>query len=260
MREIAGSRILITGASSGIGRALALELARERAKLILNARRAEKLAELAREVAAAGGEAELAVGDVTSPDTRRAALDVAQTTFGGLDILVNNAGISAHGPFEQAAPDRLRKIMEVNLFALAEMTREALPLLKQGRQPLIVNIASILGHRGIPYAAEYCASKFAVRGFSESLRAELTPHGIGLLVVSPGTTDTEFFDHLIENRIQMPWAKQTPVPVSLVAQRTLRAMRRGRHEIIPNFRGRLLIYLNRLAPRFLDRWMAGYVK
>lgn len=260
MREIAGSRILITGASSGIGRALALELARERAKLILNARRAEKLAELAREVAAAGGEAELAVGDVTSPDTRRAALDVAQTRFGGLDVLVNNAGISAHGPFEQASPDRLRKIMEVNLFALAEMTREALPLLKQGRQPLIVNIASILGHRGIPYAAEYCASKFAVRGFSESLRAELTPHGIGLLVVSPGTTDTEFFDHLIENRIQMPWAKQTPVPASLVAQRTLRAMRGGRHEIIPNFRGRLLIYLNRLAPRFLDRWMAGYVK
>jgi short-subunit dehydrogenase len=150
--------------------------------------------------------------------------------------------------------------MEVNLFALAEMTREALPLLKQGRQPLIVNIASILGHRGIPYAAEYCASKFAVRGFSESLRAELTPHGIGLLVVSPGTTDTEFFDHLIENRIQMPWAKQTPVPASLVAQRTLRAMRSSRHEIIPNFRGRLLIYLNRLAPRFLDRWMAGYVK
>ena len=260
MREIAGSRILITGASSGIGRALALELARERTKLILNARRAEKLAELAREVVAAGGEAALAVGDVTYPDTRRAALDVAQTRFGGLDVLVNNAGISAHGPFEEAAPDRLRKIMEVNLFALAEMTREAVPLLKQGRQPLIVNIASILGHRGIPYAAEYCASKFAVRGFSESLRAELTPHGIGLLVVSPGTTDTEFFDHLIENRIQMPWAKQTPVPASLVAQRTLRAMRSGRHEIIPNFRGRLLIYLNRLAPRFLDRWMAGYVK
>ncbi len=254
------SRVLITGASSGIGRALALELAREGSRLVLNARRAEKLEELAREVIALGGEAELAVGDVTSPDARRAALEIAQTRYGGIDVLVNNAGVSAHGPFEQASPERLRAIMEVNFFALAEMTREALPLLKQGQRPLVVNIASILGHRGIPFASEYCASKFAVRGLSESLRAELSKYGIDLLVVSPGTTDTEFFDHLIENQIEMPWTKQSPVPAPVVAQRIVRAIHRRRHEIIPNFRGRLLVYLNRLAPWIVDRWLGGYVK
>src|SRR5581483_9150141 len=127
-------------------------------------------------------------------ETRLAALAAAQRQFGGLDILVNNAGVSAWGPFDQAGEDRLRRIREVNFFALAEMTREALPLVKAGRQPLVVNIASILGHRGIPLQAEYCASKFAVRGLSESLRPELARTGIDLLLVSPGTTDTEFFD------------------------------------------------------------------
>ncbi|HUY90672.1 MAG TPA: SDR family NAD(P)-dependent oxidoreductase [Pirellulales bacterium] len=257
-RNLAGSRILITGASSGIGWALALELARAGAKLLLCARRAERLEALASEIRDLGGQAEIAVGDVTNADLRRAALAVAQDRFGGLDILVNNAGISAHGPFDQAGPERLRKIMEVNFFALAEMTREALPLLRQGRQPLVVNVGSILGHRGIPFQSEYCASKFAVRGLSESLRAELTKYGIDLLVVSPGTTDTEFFDHLLEKQGEMPWPEQPGVPASFVAQRTVRAMRLGRHEIVPNFRGRLLVYLNRFAPWLVDRWMEKY--
>jgi short-subunit dehydrogenase len=259
-RNLTGSRVLITGASSGIGWALALELARRGARLVLNARRVERLQALAEEVRESGGEAELAVGDVTSAEVRRAALETAQDRFGGLDILVNNAGISAHGTFERAAPDRLRKIMEVNFFALAEMIREALPLLKQGRTPLVVNVASILGHRGIPFQSEYCASKFAVLGFSESLRAELSAHEIDLLVVSPGTTDTEFFDHLLEKQGEMPWPEQRPVPASVVAYRTARAMQQGRHEIIPNIRGRLLVYLNRLAPRLVDRWMERYVE
>lgn len=259
-RNLAGSRILITGASSGIGRALALELARTGAKLVLNARRAERLEALAEEANKLGGHSAIAVGDVTSPEARRAALAVARDRFGGLDILVNNAGVSAHGPFDAAGPERLRRIMEVNFFAAVEMTREALPLVRQGRQGLVVNIGSILGHRGIPFQSEYCASKFALRGFGESLRAELTKCGVDLLTVSPGTTDTEFFDHLLEKHGKLPWPEQPGVPASFVAQRTVRAMRLGRHEITPNFRGRLLVYLNRLAPRLVDRWMAKYVR
>jgi len=257
-RNLAGSRILITGASSGIGWALALELARAGAKLVLCARRAERLEALAAEVRDLGGQAEVAVGDATRGEDRLNALARARDRFGGLDILVNNAGVSAQGPFDDAGPVRLRKIMEVNFFAAAEMIRESLPLLREGRQPLVVNIGSILGHRGIPFQAEYCASKFALRGLSESLRAELTKFGIDLLLVSPGTTDTEFFDHLLERRGEMPWREQPGVPASFVAMRTVRAMRLGRHEIVPNFRGRLLVYLNRLAPWLVDRWMARY--
>ncbi|HUY35156.1 MAG TPA: SDR family oxidoreductase [Pirellulales bacterium] len=257
-RSIHGSRVLITGASSGIGRALALELARQGAKLVLNARRLDRLDELAAEIATLGTEAAPLAGDVTLAGVRHAALEAAQARFGGLDALVNNAGIGAWGRFEEAAPDRLRRIMEVNFFATVEMTREALPMLRRGRDPIVVNVASILGHRAIPRSSEYCASKFAVRGFSESLRAELAGQGIGVLVVSPGTTESEFVAGLIERKSEMAWPEQPAVPAAVVAAQTVRAMRLGLREIIPNRRGRLLIWLNRLAPRWVDRWMERY--
>jgi short-subunit dehydrogenase len=259
-RSLAGRCVLITGASSGIGRALAIELARAGAYLVLNARREEKLRTLTDEVIAAGGQVTLAPGDITAKQTRLAALAVAEQRFGGLDILVNNAGVSAWGPFDEAEEARLRRIMEVNFFALAEMIREAVPLLKRGRQPLVVNIGSILGHRAIPFQAEYCASKFAVRGLSEALRPELGRLDIDVLVVSPGTTQTEFFEHLIEKKAEMPWRQSRGVTSSYVAAQIVRAMRSGRHEIIPNGRGKLLLWLNRLSPRLVDAWIARYTQ
>lgn len=251
------SRVLITGASSGIGAALALELAAQKARLVLNGRRVEKLSRLADEVRAAGGQALLAPGDVTEKSVRQAALRVAEENFGGLDVLVNNAGVSAWGVFHEAGEARLRRIMEVNFFALTEFTREALPLLTRGRAPLIVNVASILAHRGIPLQSEYCASKFAVRGFSEAIRPELRRLGVGLLVVSPGSTESEFFEHLLEKTVEMPWRRRA-VSAAHVARRVARAMRWRRHEIIPSGRGKLLVWLNRLCPRAVDAWLERY--
>ena len=149
--------------------------------------------------------------------------------------------------------------MEVNFFALVEMTRAALPLLKLGRQPIMVNISSILGHRGVPHMSEYCASKFAVQGFSEAIRAEFARLGIDVLVVSPGTTETEFFDRAIEHTsaAQMAGAQ--------AGQR-----RRGGHgnrprrfgwaatRSFPSW-GRVLFWLNRLSPRLVDRMLANFV-
>lgn len=251
-RYLAGSRVLITGASSGIGRELARALARRQVRLVLVARRKEKLDELAAEIIAAGSQAEMVVGDVTQPDLRTAAVERAQTRFGGLDILVNNAGVGALGRFDEASTDRLRQVMEVNFFALAEMTRTALPLLVHGRRPLVVNVSSILGHRGIPLSSEYCASKFAVQGLSESIRAELAARGVDVLVVSPGTTETEFFSSVVERRGTVPWAHRRGVPADKVARAIVRAMERGRHEIVPSFPGRILCWLNRFVPRFTD--------
>src|SRR5205085_10807559 len=107
---------------------------------------------------------------------------------------INNAGIGAVGPFEDAGEERLRRVMEVDFFAPAELIRGALPLLKGGHHPIIVNIGSVLGHRAVPGKSEYCASKFALHGFSDALRAELAPQGIDVLLVSPSTTVSEFFD------------------------------------------------------------------
>jgi short-subunit dehydrogenase len=181
-----------------------------------------------------------------------------QSAFGGLDILVNNAGVGAVGRFEDASRDRVRRLMEVNFFALVEMTRGALPLLKQGTDPIVVNVSSILGHRGIPFCAEYCASKFAVQGFSESIRAEFARHRIDVLVVSPGTTESEFSENVIERTERPGWSDGAKVPAAEVARQTVRAICRGRHEIIPNRQGRLLCWANRLWPRAVDWMMSRY--
>ncbi len=257
-RTIQGSRAIVTGASGGIGRAVALELARQGAAVVVVARRQEQLDELVEQIVAEGGRAVAVAGDVTEAETRQRAVEAATSQFGGLDVLVNNAGVGATGPFRQADPQRLRQIMEVNFFATAEMTRVALPQLERGNRPIVVNVASVLAYHGAPYNSEYSASKFAVRGFSESIRAELAATGIDVLVVSPGTTETEFFDNVLEDAAQPSWPEHKPVTAAAVARQTVRAIRLGKHEIVPYGWGRVFCWLNRLSPRFVDRLMARY--
>jgi short-subunit dehydrogenase len=198
------------------------------------------------------------VGDVADPAVRQQAIQVAESELGGLDILVNNAGVGASGLFENSDADTLRRVMEVNFFALVEMTRLALPLLKRGRKPILVNVSSILGRRAVPHNSEYSASKFAVHGFSESIRAELARQGIDVLVVSPGTTQTEFFDRMIRRTSDAPWPEHTPISAEEVARQMVRAICKGRHEIVPYRWGKVLLWLNRLSPALMDRVMARF--
>ncbi len=197
-------------------------------------------------------------GDVTDPAARRRAIEAAQTELGGLDILVNNAGIGAHGRFAEADPARLRPIMEVNFFAPVELIRESLPLLRAGRQPIVVNVGSILGRRGCPHKSEYSASKFALHGFSEAVRPELAHLGIDVLVVAAGPTETEHFDVLIEDKGELPWGDPRRKPAAGVAREIVHAIQRGQHEVIPSWGGRLWLMLNRLSPRIVDRIMNRY--
>ena len=257
-REIKGSRAIVTGASSGIGRAIALELAREGAAVVAVARREERLVELAREIGEFGGQVETVAGDITEAATRQEAIDAARSRFGGLDVLVNNAGVGVAGPFEDADAQRARTVMEVNFFATIEMIRLALPLLHEGNKPIIVNVSSIVGLRGTPFNSEYCASKFAVQGFSESLRAELVKAGIDVLVVNPGTTQTEFFDNVVERTSEPLWPQHRAVTPAFVAKKTVRAIRRGDHSIIPYFWGKVMCWINRLSPNLMDRIMSRY--
>ena len=252
-RTIKGSRILITGASQGIGRALAVAAAGRGAKVLAAARSDELLRELAEQVKAAGSILETVKADVTSPEDRQAMVDAARYYFDGLDILVNNAGIGATGHLLDAAPDRLRKIMEVNFFGLTETTRVCLPLLQEGTRPAIVNISSIAARRGIPGRSEYSASKFAVQGFSEALRAELYKDGIDVLLVNPGLTQTNFSKNMLEQkaRVQLDHLRgMTPEEAALA---TLRAIERGRNETTLTFKGKLLVFVCRFFPRLADR-------
>jgi short-subunit dehydrogenase len=257
-REIKDSRIIVTGASSGIGRAVSLQLAKEGAKLLVVARRKERLDQLAEEAASVNGRIETMTGDVTDEQTRLRIIETAQSRFGGLDILINNAGIGALGRFEDNDSHRLRKVFEVNFFSLVEMIRLALPLLKKATKPMIVNVGSILARRGVPCMSEYSASKFAVQGFSEAIRAEFSKQGIDVLVVNPGTTETEFFDGEFEKGVEPPWPRHKPTTAKRVADAIVRAIRQGRHEIIPYHKGRIMCWLNRLSPALMDAIMAHY--
>ena len=209
-------------------------------------------------IQADGGTAIVVAGDVADEDCRQRLIARCEQDLGGLDILINNAGIGAMGRFDEATPERIRQIFEVNFFALAELIRISLPMLKRSDDPIIVNISSVLGHRGAPLKSEYCASKFAVHGFSDSIRAELATDGVEVLLVSPSTTDSEFFDASIEDQTNKDWKKRGAMPPEIVAAKTIRAIRKRRHEIILTFGGRILVWLDRLIPGLANRLMAKF--
>lgn len=259
-RQIAGSRILITGASQGIGKALTESAALRGGKVLAAARSLELLRELQNEVQAKGGTLEIFQADITLPEDRQRLAQAAFDRFGGLDIIVNNAGIGATGHFADAGPERLRQIFEVNFFGLAEITRACLPLLKQGNRPAIVNISSIAGRRGIPARSEYSASKFAVEGFSEALRAELAKDGVDVIVVSPGLTQTNFSKNMIEQKALVQFDHLRGMSSEEVAEATLRAIERGSRQTTLTLQGKLLVLVSRFFPRLADRIAARKVR
>ena len=265
-RTIADKRVILTGASSGIGWHLALQLAQQGAHVIASARRTARLDELVEtfktnqdaNTSTKPGTIIPVTGDVCDRDLQQQLIDTCDQQFGGVDLLINNAGIGAMGRFDDADADRMRKVFDVNFFAIAELTRLALPKLKLGNDALIVNMSSILAHRAAPLKSEYCASKFALHGFSDSIRAELAKDNVSLLLVSPSTTDSEFFDSAIEDQTGKNWKKRGSMPPDVVAAKTIRAIRKRKHEIIMTHGGRFLVWLDRLVPDVANRIMARY--
>jgi len=261
-RTLHNKRILLTGASSGIGAALAPMLAKEGANLVLLARRKERLDEIAEQIGQQFGSDRKIVlidGDITDAQVRHRAVQSAVEQLGGLDMLINNAGVGATALFEDSTPETLRRVFEVNFFALFELTQLALPHLKQGTEPMVVNLSSIVGLRGVPHYGVYGAAKFAVTGLSESMRAEFSRYGIDVLLVCPGTTQTEFFDVLHQSTSAPTLPTHRAVTSEYVATRIVRAMKQGKRKIIPYFPAVLLDKLNRLCPRFVDAIMKRYV-
>lgn len=252
-RNLRNARAIVTGASSGIGREIARELARAGAKVLVTARREDRLTQLVAELRAEKHEASLLAGDITVPDFRTQLLAAAQETFGALDVLVNNAGAGSIGLFQDSTPETLRRIMELNFFAPIELTRAALPLLRAGNKPLIANVASVLGHRAVPKKSEYCASKFALHGMSDALRAELAPQGIDVCLISPSTTASEFFDVAQGDARKLPWLKVPGMTSAAVGRAAVRAIRAGRHEVILSPGGKLLVWADRCSPPLVNR-------
>jgi short-subunit dehydrogenase len=248
----------LTGGSSGIGWYIATQLVQSGAYVLVTSRRAERLKQLRLAVGNPLRRLIALPGDITDPAHREQLIRTAEAQFGGLDLVINNAGIGGVGPFESASPERLRLILEVDFFAVAEMTRLALPLLHRGVTPAVCLISSVLAHRGVPRKSEYCAAKFALRGWSEALRLELKPHGIDVITISPSTTKSEFFESLVGTDASERSPSFGMMTSEAVAQATLRAIRRGRREAILSPGGKALVWISRLAPALTDRLLLRY--
>ncbi|MEO1615559.1 MAG: SDR family NAD(P)-dependent oxidoreductase [Planctomycetota bacterium] len=242
---------LVTGASSGIGREITLQLLVQGATVIATARRVERLNALMHDANGSPGRLIVVAGDVCDPVHRKSLLKTAES-FEKLDLLVNNAGIGAIGPFEQASPARLEQVMQVNFFAPVELTRTMLPLLNASSDAVICNISSVLGHRAVPDKSEYCASKFAMHGWTDALRAELAQSNIRVTLVSPSTTRSEFFDALVETAEGTASKSLGSWPPSRVAKATLKAIAWRRSEVILSLGGKLLVYADRICPPLMN--------
>jgi NADP-dependent 3-hydroxy acid dehydrogenase YdfG len=194
-RPLDGKVALVTGASSGIGEATALALAKAGAKVAIAARRADRLATLARSIEAVGGSALEIVADVTRPGDIERMIDAVVKNFARLDILVNNAGVMLLSPVAEASTDDWRRMIELNLIALMETTKAALPQLKTSKGH-IVNVSSLAGRVANPGASGYAATKFGVVAFSESLRREVYADKVRVTLIEPGMVATELGDHI----------------------------------------------------------------
>jgi short-subunit dehydrogenase len=259
-RDLNGRRVLLTGASSGIGRALAEQLAAAGSRLTLVARSLDKLHALQKTLTAAGHDVAVVGADVTSAADRRAALNAAVERFGGVDVLINNAGVASFAHFADCDETILRQVMEVNFFAPAELIRLAIPVLTKGTQPAIVNVASMCGRRGLPAWSEYSASKFALVGLSESLRAELTRQGIDVVVILPGLTRSDLGRHLLKNTGKMDIRFDRGMPPDNVAAGIVKALVKGRAEAVLGGEAKWMLRLNRWVPRIVDRLIARKVR
>jgi short-subunit dehydrogenase len=260
-RTLQGTRILITGASSGIGRSLAEQAVRAGARVALVARRAEHVDEAARGVAVVPGADVLAISaDVSVDADRGRILQTAAEHWGGLDVLVNNAGVASFGHFSSSSEEVLRQVMEVNFFGAAELIRQAIPLLTRGNQPAIVNIASMCGRRGVPAWSEYSASKFALCGLTEALRGEMARFDIDVLLVVPGLTRTGLRSGLLHNTGRMKIDFDQGQPPEKVAAAILRSLRRNTTERVVGWEAKWILRVNRWLPRLVDRLMARRVR
>ncbi len=247
--------VIITGASSGIGKALAEKYASEGWNLVLAARREERLLELKEKL----NHVEiLAVkADVTSESDCKNLIDKTAGRFGQIDVLINNAGISMRALFNQTDTDVLRKVMDVNYWGTVYCTKYAMPWLLNSKGSL-VGVISVGGYIGLPGRAGYSASKFAVRGFLETIRVENLKTGLHVLVAAPGFTSSEIRKSALlangEQQGETPRNENNMMSAEECATHIFKAVKKRKRELVLTFaEGKLTVFLSKFFPRFIDK-------
>jgi len=246
--------VVVTGASSGIGKELAVVLHREGARVVIAARRGDVLDQIKEELVVSGGEAraEVVTLDLAALDSLESKAREIVEVFGELDVLVNCGGVSVRGGAVETVLEVHKKVMDTNYFGTMELTRHLVPHLK-AQGGLIVNISSLQGRIAIPHRAAYAASKHALQAWSDSLRAELASEGVNVLVVSPGYVKTELSRNAITDKGDvhgvMDQSTEKGYSAAWVAERVLEAIQRGNQEVVlAPLHHRLAILLRALCP------------
>ena len=256
--DIKGKVVIITGASSGIGAAAALEFGREGAKVVLAARRTDKLQELVNEIRAMqnGAEAFVLQTDISKLDDIQRLVAQTVERFGRVDVLVNNAGFGRLKWLETLDPlEDIQAQFDVNVLGVIQTTRQVLPIMIKQRSGSIINICSIAGLVGTPTYTIYAATKHAVHGFSEALRREVKPWGIDVSLIYPGgVRGTEFPDHAgIQRKTNASTPKFMVLTAEQVGKAVVSLVHRPRRMWVLPWMWRFTIFLNRFLPGLVDR-------
>lgn len=263
-RPIRDSVVVITGASSGIGRAAAHEFAKQGATVVLAARREQALEDAGRECGELGGRAMVVPLDVTNEEAVRDLARRTVETFGRIDIWVNNAAVSLFSRFEETPLDLYRKVIETNLFGYIHGARAALPYFREQGSGILINVSSVVSEAAQPYTSAYNLTKYAIRGLGESLREELLLDGardIRVCTIMPASIDTPLFQHAANLTGRAVKPLEPIYPVEKVARAIVDVVDNPRPEIIVGNAGRQMIALKRILPLSLfERLMAWKVE
>jgi short-subunit dehydrogenase len=249
--------VIITGASDGIGLALARECARRGANVVLAARRSEKLQDIVQSLRIAGGSALGVPADVSKEGDCQALVDKAVEAYGRIDVLINNAGISMRALFEQVDLNVIRQLMDVNFWGTVYCTKYALPYLIASKGS-VVGVISVAGYVGLPGRTGYSASKFAIRGFLDTLRTENRKKGLHVLVAAPGFTGTNIRNLSLtadgSPQGETPRDEAKMMTAEQVAVRIVRAIEKRKRTLVLTFiEGKLTVFLNKFFPSLVDK-------
>lgn len=252
IRKLSGTIVVITGATSGIGRETAREFAATGATVVIAGRRKDRLQELVGEIETKGGQALAVPTDVSDQSQVEELINTAIRHFGRVDVLVNNAGVAIASRFEQMALEDFRRLMDVNFWGAVYACRAVVPQMRKQRGGVILNVSSIFGKRGMPFETAYCASKFALAGFSEALRAELMSENIDVCTIFPGAVETEIFDAAANNTgLELP-GFVPKFPAKQMAKLIVQTARFPQAEVIAAIDAQAINLTRTVVPTLMD--------